>query len=63
MIKNVKSVKIPNSNGLIGIEAACVMGAIAGDASKELMVISNVKENDIKNVREYLKNKVVTVLK
>jgi len=62
MIKNVKSVKIPNSNGLIGIEAACVMGAIAGDASKELMVISNVKENDIKNVREYLKNKVVTVI-
>ena len=62
MIKNVKSVKIPNSNGLVGIEAACAMGAIAGDASKELMVISNIKANDIKNVQQYLKNKVVTVI-
>ena len=35
IIKNVKSVKIPNSNGMVGIEASTAMGAILGDSSKE----------------------------
>ena len=30
MIKNVKSVIIPNSDGMVGIEAAAVMGALFG---------------------------------
>ena len=47
MIKNVKSVNIPNAGGMIGIEAACAMGSIVGDASKELMVISQVEEKDL----------------
>ena len=39
IIKNVKSVTIPNSEGMIGIEPAIAMGMIAGDDEKELMVI------------------------
>ncbi len=31
MIKNVRCVTIPNSGGLIGIEAACILGAVAGE--------------------------------
>ena len=34
MIKNVKSVKIPNSEGMVGIEAGVAMGLILGDSKK-----------------------------
>jgi L-cysteine desulfidase len=62
MIKNVKSVNIPNAGGLIGIEAACAMGAIAGDASKELMVISDVEEHELQSVRDFLNSGVIRVI-
>lgn len=44
LIKNVKSVIVPNSNGLKGIKASVAMGYVAGDSSKELEVISDVKK-------------------
>ncbi|MCF6173482.1 MAG: L-serine ammonia-lyase, iron-sulfur-dependent, subunit alpha [Campylobacteraceae bacterium] len=62
MIKNVKSVNIPNAGGLIGIEASCAMGAVKGDASKELMVISHVLEEDLKEVRDFLNKKTIKVI-
>ena len=50
IIKNVKSVTIPNSEGMIGIEPAIAMGLIAGNDEKELMVISDVSsEQNYKN--------------
>lgn len=42
LIKNVKSVVVPNTNGLKGIEAAVAAGVVAGDAAKALEVISVV---------------------
>ncbi|HAE80029.1 MAG TPA: hypothetical protein DCG70_00475, partial [Lachnoclostridium sp.] len=36
IIKNVKGVTVPNSGGQKGIETAAVLGAIGGDADKEL---------------------------
>ncbi len=62
MIKNVKSVNIPNAGGMIGIEASCAMGAIAGNASKELMVISHVQEKDLGEVKEFLNQKTIKVI-
>ena len=44
MIKNVRCVSIPNSNGMIGIEAACALGALAGDASKCMEVLEAVDD-------------------
>lgn len=44
IIKNVKSVIVPNTGGLKGIAAAIAAGAIAGDASKILQVIASVPE-------------------
>lgn len=38
---------VPNSEGMIGIEAAIVMGLIAGNSKKELMVISDVPSQKI----------------
>jgi len=62
MIKNVKSVSIPNSNGLVGIEAACAMGALKGDASKELMVIADIKEDELADIRDYLEQNRIKVI-
>lgn len=42
IIKNVKSVIVPNTGGLKGIAAAVIAGVIAGDADKKLEVISQV---------------------
>ena len=42
LIKNVKSVVVPNTNGLKGLEAAVAAGVVAGDAGKALEVISVV---------------------
>ena len=54
MIKNVKSVVVPNSGGMVGIEVSAVMGAIVGDADAELLVISNVEEEKLPDVREFI---------
>ncbi len=47
IIKNVKGVIVPNSGGQKGVEAAAVLGALAGDATLELEVISRVNEDEI----------------
>ena len=44
IIKNVKSVIVPNTGGLHGLEAAAAAGIIAGDADKKLLVISQVTQ-------------------
>lgn len=54
IIKNVKSVVVPNSGGMIGIETAAAMGIVAGDCKKDLMVISDITEGDMVVVRKYL---------
>ena len=54
IIKNVKSVVVPHTGGLRGIPAAAAAGAAAGDAGKELEVISNVTEEGISAMREFL---------
>ena len=54
IIKNVKSVVVPNTGGLRGIAAAICAGIIAGDAAKELQVISSVSEAERSALKEYL---------
>jgi len=62
MIKNVKSVTIPNSNGMIGIESAVALGVSAGDCDKELMVISCLEDEDIQKAQEYLNTYTINVI-
>lgn len=54
MIKNVKSVHIPNSDGQVGIEFALAMGAVLGDSEKKLMVFADVKKEDLPKVQAYV---------
>ena len=59
IIKNVKSVTIPNSDGMVGIEAAIAMGLIAGDDRKELMVISDVTSEQLTEVKDFLAKDII----
>lgn len=54
IIKNVKSVIVPNTNHLKGIEAAVAAGIIAGQADRELEVLTEVSEEQIKAIKNYL---------
>lgn len=47
IIKNVRCVRIPNSGGMTGIEAACVLGALAGDAGRNMEVLEAVTEQGL----------------
>ncbi len=42
IIKNVKSVVVPNSGGLKGVEVAAMLGLLGGDADRELEVLQSV---------------------
>ena len=54
IIKNVKSVVVPHTGGLRGIQAAAAAGAVAGDAAAELEVISKVTPGQIKEINAFL---------
>ena len=61
IIKNVKSVIVPNTNHMKGIPAAAVAGIVAGDASRQLEVIASVTDEQIGQMRAYLENTPITV--
>ena len=61
IIKNVKSVIVPNTNHLKGIPAAATAGIIAGKVEKELEVIAEVTEEQIEEMKEFLKTRKITV--
>ena len=56
IIKNVKSVIVPNTGKLQGIAAAVCAGVVAGDAAKELEVISSISADAQPMIKEYLQN-------
>lgn len=62
IIKNVKSVIVPNTNHLKGIPAAVCAGIIAGDADSELEVLANVSPEKINQIKTYMENTDVQVL-
>ncbi|MBR4455872.1 MAG: serine dehydratase subunit alpha family protein [Solobacterium sp.] len=61
IIKNVKSVVVPNTGGRRGIEAAAAIGVLAGDASKQLQVIAGVTEQQAAELQPYLEQTEITV--
>ncbi len=52
IIKNAKCVSIPNTNGMIGIDSACLLGCIVGNSGLGLELLKNVKESDIEKLKE-----------
>lgn len=54
IIKNVKGVVVPKSQGMRGMDAAAALGIVGGDASQELAVLESVKDEDVETVRRLL---------
>ncbi len=61
IIKNVKSVIVPNTDGLKGIPAAVTAGIVAGKAEKELEVISEVTKEQTQEMKQFLKETKIEV--
>ena len=54
LMKNVKSVVVPNTGGLRGIESSVAAGASVGDADALLEVLSRVTEDQHQAIRDFL---------
>ena len=61
IIKNVKSVIVPNTDHLKGIPAAAAAGIVAGDPDKELEVIASVEKEAIAEMKEFLEKTPISV--
>lgn len=61
ILKNVKSVIVPNTNGMRGIPAAVAAGIVAGDADLKLEVVSNIDDADRLAIADYLKKGTISV--
>lgn len=55
IIKNVKSVIVPNTGHLKGINAAVTAGIVAGDPDKKLEVIARVSSEQIQQMKQFMK--------
>ena len=62
IIKNVKSVVVPNTGGMKGIQAAIAAGAAAGDAEQLLQVIAHVPEEKHGAIAAYAKEVPIEVV-
>lgn len=61
IIKNAKSVTIPNADGRTGFYYSLILGAIVGDASKELEVLEGLTSDDVKRADELFESNFCTV--
>jgi L-cysteine desulfidase len=61
IIKNAKSVVVPNTGQLKGIAAAAAAGVIAGRPEKELEVISEVSDREIEEIHQYMSENEIKV--
>lgn len=61
IIKNVKSVVVPNTGFQKGIKPAIAVGIVAGDASKNLQVIADVTEEQQPEIVSFLKRVPISV--
>ena len=52
LIKNVKSVIVPTTNGLRGIDTSAILGALAGDPELGMEVLRNIKPEQVEHVRQ-----------
>lgn len=54
IIKNVKGVTVPNSDGLCGVDVAAVLGVVGGNADRELEVLEEITPEHIKKTKELI---------
>ena len=61
IIKNVKSVIVPNTNGMKGLKSSVAIGIVGGDPAKELEVIANVTPEQKQKTQEFLDTVPMTI--
>lgn len=61
IIKNVRCVTIPNSKGLVGIEAGVLLGIAGGNAEKQMEVLEDISDADIEMAKQMLQKGVCKV--
>lgn len=61
IIKNVKSVVVPNTDESKGLEAAAAIGIVAGNPDKKLQVIAKVSEQQKKDFHMFMDTVPITV--
>ena len=62
IIKNVKSVIVPNTGHLKGINAAAAAGIVAGDPDKQLEVIATVSQEQIRQMKQFMEEVPIQVV-
>ena len=62
IIKNVKSVIVPNTGHLKGINAAAAAGIVAGDPDKKLEVIATVSQEQIRQMKQFMEEVPIQVV-
>jgi len=62
ILKNVKSVIVPNTGGLKGVRAAAAAGIVAGNADKKLQVLADITDVQREEISEYLESHELTVV-
>lgn len=61
IIKNVKSVVVPNTGGLRGIEVSALAGAVGGNADRGMEVLAQLNKEHTLQVSELLKKDICKV--
>ena len=63
IIKNAKSVVVPNTGGMKGIIVSAGAGMVAGDAEAGLEVLKSVKDEDIPCINSFIEKTPITLKK
>ena len=61
IIKNVKSVIVPSTGGMHGIESAVAAGIISGRYDLKLELLSVIDENNVKSIADYKEKSEIVV--
>ncbi|MBQ4515017.1 MAG: serine dehydratase subunit alpha family protein [Anaerolineaceae bacterium] len=61
LVKNAKGATVPNSGGLKGIAASAILGAVGGDPSKQLELLTAVTPEQIAHTKTLLNNEICEV--
>jgi L-cysteine desulfidase len=63
ILKNVKSVIVPNTNGLKGVSAAAAAGIVLGNPDTKLQVLSEINNSEVYKISEFLSSTPITIKK
>lgn len=61
LIKNIQSVVIPNTGGMVGMKPAIIAGLHASNTDKPLEILTSIKKTDQKRLKSLLHEKTITV--